>query len=222
MIPRKASRRPLLSHRDPPGTHPTPENDPEGGQEGPLGSSTRTPETFIRMGAIRVGWVGERAGEAPGVPPYVRQLLLSTTHRSVSPTSLTHQPNPLCFETSSNIFHLLLSHIFSKFPSQSSSTCSTNIVSQIISSKSDQLISVFQRCDLKAHPAFFLSPLFSTYQTHLLLLGLILRPTYTPHPYILYDGLHFPNNRHHHHHQDDHHSLRPQLEVVKPTGSQHE
>ena len=92
MIPRKASRRPLLSHRDPPGTHPTPENDPEGGQEGPLGSSTRTPETFIRMGAIRVGWVGERAGEAPGVPPYVRQLLSQPlTGQCPPPPSHTNQ-----------------------------------------------------------------------------------------------------------------------------------
>ena len=113
--PKKGISPPPPFPRCPPGTLTTPKNHHQGGQGGPLGSSKWTLKTSIGMGEICVPWVRERGGEEPGVPPYVRQLLLCpTTTGQCPPPSLTHQPNPLGFQTSSqfslapNVFPICL------------------------------------------------------------------------------------------------------------------
>ena len=150
--PKKGISPPPPFPRHPPGTLATPKNHHQGGQGGPLGSSRWTPKTCIRLGEIWVPWAGERAGEEPGVPPYVRQLLLlcPTTNTGQCPPSphtptkhtFRHPPNfhllPICFASKANQLHrsglthqtkTISSHIFLKFPN----FCS-NIVLQCISS----------------------------------------------------------------------------------------
>ena len=100
--PKKGISPPPPFPRHPPGTLATPKNHHQGGQGGPLGSSTWTPKTCIGLGEICVPWAGERAGEEPGVPPYVRQLLLlcPTTNTGQCPPSSSHT-DQTHFQTSS-------------------------------------------------------------------------------------------------------------------------
>ena len=96
--PKKGISPPPPFPRHPPGTLATPKNHHQRGQGGPLGSSRWTPKTCIRLGEIWVPWAGERAGEEPGVPPYVRQLLL------LCPTTTTGQCPPSCSHTDQTHF----------------------------------------------------------------------------------------------------------------------
>ena len=73
VIPRKESCR-LSRAWDPPGTHPTPKNDPEGAQKGHKGSSLQTFKIVSILRNICPTCGFERGVVDPGVQPYVSRL----------------------------------------------------------------------------------------------------------------------------------------------------
>ena len=105
--PKKGILPPLLSRAwDPPGTHPTPKNDPEGAQKGHRGSSLQTFKIVSILRNICPTCGFERGVGDPGVQPYGSRL----PHTGQRPLART--PKPIRIVQKSTCFHFVPTSLY--------------------------------------------------------------------------------------------------------------